>query len=1014
MSSDFDIKSQLLIAVENWLNDISFFAADEPNGTTERMVAWQNLERVLFSLDKTLIHLLVLKQRQMIDTLVQHISGSAYSANRDVWFLAAKCLRACYQALHSNLWDNGEFCAIDLMFYLMGVVEKIIDERAGEDGFKYVVQAMDLWGAVLASESSTEEIYASFVGCLSQLILQSASGSFYKKKLASFLQSYIFSLAAAARTELLCTLFSTDSWDSAAGAVPGTETGTGSVATARLPIGGSDQLLVTLCTNRSITQHPLIALSIIRCHASLACVPVLRYGQSSSTHASWQVAGLLQQDTIITDFLVHLQLCLVDGSLSLAVPPTFRATLVESLCPLVCAPNASLCCAARRLMHIVATDRQDLVELTASASSTATVSMRQVFPDQASVVRTGAAVMNGVRQVLEDLSGDRLLGDNKPSEELCAAVDEILELFLECVVTRALVGDASLGEVAGKLSETLLFCSKVVRPKLAPSLHMLLQKGANCSIRGCLQLLEANARFLGAQRVSAIPSIPPPQSHPASASAAPASVGFVAHTMASAARNAVTSRREIIDLTSSSAPSKDSWDFLKPAAVPTHKPPAVPSGPFSKQTTKAPSGPFSKLDNSITRAERSAGQSSNSSNSSNKESVLDRMAREEQEQLERDRKNLFRKRIFGDLDANPPPNSDDLTGSVGKHAKLSSEFGAHVSWLSAKAPTAKEQETSWEQQIRELREAKEQARRLAEQKASSAAGSGERVHNWGGEEATANAGACAGTGAAVSRPARIGRHRSALLDDNTGYDDDEDGAEAGEGPAAVSRKVVDWRTLLQMDKPSAAVQNATASSAAAAASTVDVSGLMQMYTSGQMTAAAGKRGARPEVSFSEAMAAISIDPIVRMLLQCQLAELCAEARDGGQGRNSSSADSVELQPAPVRFLQEEHYIESFTPILLAEVKSAVASFINGENTSDEARYSSSGGPAGQAAASSEPLRVRCLLKTERPGQPKLQEAVVSPLLDEKHRGRLNKDDLVLVMTTGAHAGNLHVLSARII
>jgi hypothetical protein len=197
--ADRDIKARLLSAVEKWVNDISFYPADEPNESLERMTAWQNLERVLVSLEESLVVLLIFKQRHLVDTFVQHLSCSAYQASKEVWFLAAKCMTHCHKAVGTNTWEPGEFTACDLTFYMLGVVESILSGSSRQDQLKYAIQALELWSDVIIANEAAKETYSSLVECISQLLLQAVEKPIFKQRIASFVQGLLFKLAELAR-----------------------------------------------------------------------------------------------------------------------------------------------------------------------------------------------------------------------------------------------------------------------------------------------------------------------------------------------------------------------------------------------------------------------------------------------------------------------------------------------------------------------------------------------------------------------------------------------------------------------------------------------------------------------------------------------------------------------------------------------------------------------------------------------------------------------------------------------
>jgi hypothetical protein len=607
-------------------------------------------------------------------------------------------------------------------------------------------------------------------------------------------------------------------------------------------------------------------------------------------------------------------------------------------------------------MHILVTERVDFIEINEGSQSA--LSMRQVCSD-ASSLGFGLSLLDGIGKLLTDMSSVALLDGGDESVSICGAIDEVLELLLEYLVTRMVVHsfDEALATFTLSVSDVLKSCSGMQRPKLSSALVLLLQKGSNCNIRACSQLLEANATFIV------------PKNAPTSTTAS-APAGNKSFKIPS---SSTIVQREVVDLSgldryvapNSAVPaqkqSADAWAFLKPA-----------------KATAPPLPPLSRLDNSISRTEAAA-------KTTGRETVLDRMEREEKEQQALERRNLIRKRMFGDVDSNPPPNSEDLMGRVGKLAKYNSEFDGNAGWLAAK--NHPKEETSWEQQIRELKEAKALARAVAESKRQT--------------EPVRHDPVPGAPRVQRERSSGTGAEKCALLEENDAQDDDE-----GDSVASARRKVTDWRELLSLSKgPNKSEASSSAQSKSSTAATEsDITSLMQTYLNSQRDAAwSGRAGGKSQPSFSEAMAAISIDPLIRKLLRCNLSELCAS---GTRGRDNPQ--KVAFEQVPVRFLEEEHYIQSFSPLLLDEVTTALVAFILGENTSDEARgggggaaASTYGGSAGPASSSS-PLRVRCLLTNARAGQPKLQEAHV--VQDDYPRGKLAKDDLVMVFPTAAHAG----------
>lgn len=925
-SADDDIKAQayLFPAIEKWIDEVSFFAADDDSVSTERLVAWRNIEQVLATLEPHLMNLLLVKQRYLVDILLQHVSPKVYTLNRELWQLCTKCFSHIYSSARLKLWESTDLDNFDVLSFLYDVIEKSLLEAESETStYKCTIQALAMVAELLEHDKSSSDSIATFHMRISDVIECLQNNLIFQRKLASFLQRYLFDKAVKAREELL---------DMAHRNIRPPE------GKSSLPI----RLLDILCVHPCIVKHPRAVIVIVRSHAALCSIPI---------HQT-KPAGILQQHETIHRFLNHLLLCIVDGSFSLHVPKTLREDLVLACVPLLCSDYAPLSDAAKRLVYcIIQVEQNNISEF---SDTLAQLTMREVLGDSKSITRFGVSVLEGLRMLAVDQGDSSVLSNNSESRVMCSHTDGLLEVLVDFVVSQTVVSPASVVPTAQKLHEVLTCVSRQDRPKLASHLVLALQRGANCNIKGCSTLLEANVRFLGKIEDSM-------------------------HTK----RPDGDHKRVVVDLTSTAPESQrpavpaipksgaDAWSFLKP---PTKLAP--------------PAAPLSRLTASSARP------------SAQGESLLDRMAREEQQQLAQERRDLIRKRIFGDIDSCPPPNSEDLMGRMGKHAKLNSEWdGREASWLTARKPEKEHQEDNWQQQIRELKEAKAKARELAgvKKQISDSAAAVKLGH--GGDVGTARD--------------NVHRNKSSLLEKSVSAADEDDGEGSDlEGCDRTDhshsrRKVLNWRDLLELTKTG---NNTTTPASKGPNKFTDVSGLMKLYQdvqSGNLRPGSSLSG-KAQPTIAESMAQISTDPLVRKLLKCDLSNLSNAARQGNS-RGRVDPEAPNLENVPVRFMQEEHYITSFAPLLLEEVKTAVVACVNGENTSDEARSMDSVGTrdCGRGSSVTLPVRVRCLLRNARAGQPKLQEAHVAVVQNGKGASdRLNKDDLVMIFPSSALPGNL--------
>ena len=434
--------------------------------------------------------------------------------------------------------------------------------------------------------------------------------------------------------------------------------------------------------------------------------------------------------------------------------------------------------------------------------------------------------------------------------------------------------------------------------------------------------------------------------------------------------------------TTSTTSTASSWASLK-----------QPPKPASSSTSSR--NPLALLDNSITRAEVAASRS--------KESLIDQLDRQEREQQARERRDLLRKRMYGDVGdsmyggtGNGLVDSEDYPSVSNKYARVGHGGAEGGNWLAARRAPVEEKEDTWQTQLRELKEAKARARELTESKKQESSSHS----SYTAEVRKPSAGQNSSSTAPTERSAN--RRSNLLVQDEA--------EEENEAQKSV-RRVTNWREFLTIPGVS---NGRTGENGAKSGQTdqANISNLMQMYLAGQHNQSSAMRGQRLP-TIAESMAEISIDPLIRKLLKCDLIEICADARGNGA---SGAKETQAFEEVPVRFLHEEHYIDSFQPLLLEEVKAALASQLNGERADDT--RSSRGNSGGSYSDLPTAVPVRCVLRNARVGQAKLQEAqvVVSDPRRDKERDfrhdreqlRLTKDDLVLVLTSGSGGGKKHL------
>lgn len=1026
-SDDFNAQNYLFPLIQQWIDEISFFSAGEIGKNDKGMDVWKNIEKVLATLEQPLVKLLLVKQSHLVDIVLRHVTPAIYSSNSELWYLATRCWSHCYAASGAFIWEATDLSPADLTACLFDTLELTLKTTPhGTGNLAHAIYAVEVTSVLVTNnELFFADTYATFVQYVSELLFR-VNEATSQRKFIPFVQKYLFSLANAAR----CTLEEVRCLCLHGGGELSTET------VPTLPLGGSKQLLSMMCSHPNIFSHPAVVLVVVRCHAALCSIPLANtvppnLNRSSSSTIQRTIQGLRDQVAIMSSFLQQVQLSIVSKRLSLAVPVTLYNDLISVCAALVCCQDRTLSTAARTLLlTLVAPDKASQSDQV--STSGVAMPMRGIFSTPVIIAKYGAIFLDGLLKVTTDQLEVNLMDNDAESKAMCNNVDEVVECLLEYVVTRTVVYDTTIGDIARKMSEVLLVVSRQRRPKLAPPLCVLLVKGSNCSVRGCVQLLEANKGFVGSAVAVACNNNSSGSSSTGGGQVAK-TTGYTHHTMS--AQPATVSNlpgskhawKDVIDLSTSpeltsSTASKHILPHAAPAAAPKTSVPSATSATsvntgknledwsFLKPPAKPiPKNPLAQLDNSISRAEVAASRQG--------ESVLDRLDRQEREQIAQEKRNLIRKRMYGDMgvdSGNGLIDSEDYP-TVSKYRKGGDVGG---NWLSARqAPAIKEkEEDTWQTQLRELREAKARARELKEQQQLAPQQSTIPLVSFAAKAGQQGAGRERSVGSSAARRSNM------LLQDPTeeGEEEEESGRDSS-GAQKSARKVANWREFLAIPGGSMVNNSSNAADETKFTDLSKVSSMMQMYLAQQHNQSNNLRAQRLP-TIAESMAEISIDPLIRKLLRCSLLEISAGTRGGGGGSNAIAGNSVSgagstqaaLEDVPVRFMHEEHYIGIFQPLLLEEVKSALASQVNGERTEDT-RSSSRGGSGYSDMPTVVP--VRCLLRSARVGQPKLQEAHVVVTADprreannnnnrsyEREQLRLTKDDLVLVLSSGAGGG----------
>lgn len=136
----------------------------------------------------------------------------------------------------------------------------------------------------------------------------------------------------------------------------------------------------------------------------------------------------------------------------------------------------------------------------------------------------------------------------------------------------------------------------------------------------------------------------------------------------------------------------------------------------------------------------------------------------------------------------------------------------------------------------------------------------------------------------------------------------------------------------------------------------------------------------------ESLDKVCIDSLLKSVLRLKLADLSEEPE-------TKNGINCTLNSVPNRFLEEEHYMNTFRPLLLEEVKAALGNHVR------TGGGLSSGGRHGGVHSAARVVDVRCALLHDRQGDAELQEARVALIKSEGRgtvHGELDKDDLILV------------------
>jgi hypothetical protein len=379
-----------------------------------------------------------------------------------------------------------------------------------------------------------------------------------------------------------------------------------------------------------------------------------------------------------------------------------------------------------------------------------------------------------------------------------------------------------------------------------------------------------------------------------------------------------------------------------------------------------------------------------------------------------------------------------------------------------------EEESSWQVQMRELREAKAAAREKLElQQQKEQREQNEQTKLGSAVAMTSSGGAGGGRGAQQQRSSlllldsgRSGSSATAVAaasrglkadagvrddDDNDDDDDSEDERRERKSNGNGVGKRLNWQELLRMStslplkklKEQQGPGQARSSSNDSSVRKTNQD-LMNAYLASLAKAEGGgglgaaQRWSKAKLpTIADSIAEISIDPLIKKLLMIDLSRCSGEEEEEGGGKGGAVKQSEqdkepELEPLPVRFLHEAHYIKMFWPLLLLEVKAALIAHVSNPTPSpgpsgrsyggsvDASGSSGSSGSSGyrnvsSAASATPPLaasavKVRCVLCNARIGQPSLQEVHVMQISDTVHHLQpsfysqsLKKDELVVLL-----------------
>eukprot|EP01034_Spumella_vulgaris_P022409 gene22409-28533_t len=768
----------------------------------------------------------------------------------------------------------------------------------------------------------------------------------------------------------------------------------------------------TLVEHSSLNKFPQLIRVVLQCHAAVSLIPrpmslsppasSTLYSSSSSSSSSGNIGsggpfGVLDElHTLVSVFLIRVvHNGVVTGVLDLNSDQSLRNQLISSLAPIAICEHTACRNGARFLL-------QTLLRFNSTILTTLSASNKEfaVVSDYGAVLRrhikltdlfnsssTASVVENYLEYFLEglhagcsDQNHDALLQADDSSVRLTLFSDEALETALSLVnqhlhaaqmtggapakgVKESITID-SYKRVAKRLSKIMLlvavFPSRVALPL---TLCTALQIGLHHRLTGCFELLKANDGeflYLGEADRSAIF---------AGAMSGNSSSSQIRSTTSQSSR---PQRPDVIDITNGDSSMRSATQGRgQPIAGSRGVWPVKPPEPLS---------------------------------------YLDELALlEEQEEREVAAQNQGRNKLVNMVNkpaqvaAKFAASGWEVINRTGKQGNfqqplVGGKYGASkplTASSSGGGSTSSSGSEKWRHQMEELKQQKLEARlkTSANHVAQSSSGSVDSAGD--------------------NKKRKFSGGSSSLLRGADGDDAEDEGSEAlsarsnkrpvRDAASASSGGAID---LKQFMPSSVAKPSAVSASCSGAAPTMkwgagSIEAIKAAYS-------AKKNGADNSRTIAESIAEISVDGLFEKVLDFQLQALCVD-----EGPSHAQTSDEQLLSVPIRFMHEDHYLSTFRPLMVEEVKAAIGAHLLGAAEGGGGRK-----PHGQQSKpSSGEFKItttRCVFRSSRHGCAALEEAQVSVVRDEAKKGGgergsgqqhdLVKEDLLMVMRQPVPSG----------